>query len=595
MSEVLAAATTSPSRGRVGAVRRAGRRALLAIRVVMAVALLSGLGSLPFIPQAEHTVLGLLFSTVPGVPVSIALGTIAFVMSVRARSLRDAGWSLFFVVLLVRLPTALGVGAPIYGWTYKHLGVIDYIQQYGSVTSGVDIYSGWPGAFSAVAWFSTLTGASALTIAQWFIVAANIALVGAVVALGRAFGMTRMQSVVAGFVAHVANWVGQDYLSPQAVAFLLGLAVLVLLLRSRRWPGLGWLALPLFAAITVTHQLTPVWLTLAVLALGVLGRVRPRYIGVLFAVMVAAYVFWNRDSLSSFTLLGEIDPLANASTTVSGTGSIGQAVTSLAARLLTATLWATAGIVVLANVFGRRARRLSFYRPQRAMTLAAAALAFSPFVLLFAQNYGGEALFRVFLYSIPGCALLLARPVERLLMAGTTPAGSRVTFGSLLRSVTAVLVTLGLGLASSQASYGAWFSGVASPAAVTAGEELLRTMPVPSLIVSPVPVGPGRMVAQYAAQAAIDPLYDSSFSTWEGWLGSDFEDPDATAQLTTDLAASDRPVYLFITAQMTDYSDYLGLYPDGALARFSAQVRSDPRWEVIVDDPAVHVYRLRRE
>ena len=37
-----------------------------------------------------------------------------------------------------------------------------------------------------------------------------------------------------------------------------------------------------------------------------------------------------------------------------------------------------------------------------------AVLAFSPFVILGAQSYGGEAIYRVYLFSAPWCALLIA-------------------------------------------------------------------------------------------------------------------------------------------------------------------------------------------
>jgi hypothetical protein len=47
----------------------------------------------------------------------------------------------------------------------------------------------------------------------------------------------------------------------------------------------------------------------------------------------------------------------------------------------------------------------------------AIALAFSPFAVLGAQNYGGEAIYRVFLFSSPWCALLIAEGLTDLVKA----------------------------------------------------------------------------------------------------------------------------------------------------------------------------------
>ena len=43
-----------------------------------------------------------------------------------------------------------------------------------------------------------------------------------------------------------------------------------------------------------------------------------------------------------------------------------------------------------------------------------AVLAFSPFVVILVQAYGGEAIYRVFLFSAPWCALLIAGMLAKL-------------------------------------------------------------------------------------------------------------------------------------------------------------------------------------
>ena len=592
VAERPAVAASAPA-ARHGEAHRAsgGRRALAHVtpaRLVALVAVAVCLVSLPAVPEARHTTLGLLFSSVPGVPLSIALSAVAAVLALRGERTSDRVLALAASLACLRLPTALGTAEPIYGWTYKHLGVIDYIQQHGSVASGVDIYGGWPGAFSAVAWVSTVTGTTPLALAQWFAVGVQAFAVVAVFSLARGLGQTHRQAFVAAFLAQALGWVGQDYLSPQAVGWVLALGVLVLLVHSRRRPALGLLAVLPFAAVVVTHQLTPYWLVIAALALGALGVVRPRWLGIVFALAAGGWLLLHTADLGSSSLFSGVDPVANAKTASTGVGSAGQTVSSIAARGTAVGLWLLGAAVALHGIVAGRAGRTDpRAAARRQHVLVAAVLAFAPFGLLAGQNYGGEALFRVYLYSVPGCVVLVAPLVTRLLSLPATTVRRRAT------ALLAGLLVVGASLASAQAYYGGWFANVVQTRAVEVGSELLRTMPVPARLLSPVPVGPGRMVGEYVAQAAVDPLYDASMTTWEGWLGEPFDDPAVERDLTSDLVFEGEPTYLLLTQQMRDYSDFYGLYPDGALDRLAAQLDADDRWARTVDDGGVQLWVLQ--
>jgi hypothetical protein len=569
---------------------RSRARLVTASRLLMTIAVVVAAVSIPAIPRAAPTTLGLLFAGVPGVPISIALAGLAFVLALRAGAVADAWVATIVSVLCMRLPIALGAGAPLYSWTYKHLGVIDWIQHHGHVATGVDIYSGWPGVFAAIAWFSTVTGMSTTVIAQWFEVGVNLALVGAVGSLARAFGSTRLTAVTAAFVVGVANWVGQDYLSPQAVSFLLGIVVVTLLVRSRTRPVLGWLSVPLFGAIAVSHQLTPYWLIAVALAFGVIGAARPRWIGIVFGLIAAAMVVANLGLVEQFTSGSAFDPVANAQTITAGTGSVGQTVTSLAARALTVAVWGSAFVAV---VVGLRPDRFGGTRARRWNTLRLAILTFAPFALLFGQSYGGEAIFRVFLYSLPGSALLLAPVVVRCVRAGRSASGTGVVLGGRLALAGSAIAVVLASMLSAQATYGAWFANLVTPQSLSISTDLLRTMPVPSQVISPIGAGAGRMTEQYVAQARIDPGYDSTMDTWAGWAGQSFRNPAVETKLTSDLQQSDRPVYMLFTQQMIDDSAYNGTYPAGSIERFASQIGSDSRWESVVAAHGVELFRLK--
>ena len=90
------------------------------------------------------------------------------------------------------------------------------------------------------------------------------------------------------------------------------------------------------------------------------------------------------------------DPITNGSGSAGTHHAGAQATTALIVRVLAACMWllALAAIVRRHRTLGRVA--------------IPGALAFSPFLILGAQSYGGEAIYRVYLFSAPWCALLIA-------------------------------------------------------------------------------------------------------------------------------------------------------------------------------------------
>ncbi|SFS00709.1 hypothetical protein SAMN04487846_1402 [Microbacterium sp. cf046] len=542
--------------------------------------------AMPTLYHAEWNLFGLVPAGSPLFPISIALVTIAFCVAIAFGATRTAGISLVATVLMMRLPTAVSTDAPLYSWTYKHFGPIDYIQRYGSVDITADIYHNWPGAFSFIAWVNTITGSETIVIAQWFAVGSQLAFTAAVYFLARTYGFTAPTALVAAFGAHVANWVAQDYLSPQAIAFALGIVVVALVLASQRTKAASWVAVAIFAAIVVTHQLTPYWLLAAVLLLTLLGRVRPRYIVLVFAAIAIGYLLLHLEVVSQFGQLLKFDFLSNiltpsARNEVLGDPSVGQVVNSWAARAITAVVWVSAVAVI--------AVRLIRQRGQWREILVPAVVAFSPGLILLGQGYGGEALFRVYLYSIPGCMLILAPVLTRILRGG-------LARGRRTAQLAATAVLTLVALASIQTAYGGWFANLVTPESVRLTTEVLSEEDPSTLTIGVAPGAPGRIVAEYVDFVRANQQFDSGIdmwlTSWPGWEDEEFADPRRVARLTDSLVWEQRPALVIITEQMRAYSTYYGTLPDGALDRFQRILDNDPRWVLSYESDETLVYRL---
>ncbi|MEV7934116.1 hypothetical protein [Curtobacterium sp. NPDC089185] len=366
------------------------------------------------------------------------------------------------VLVVVAYGTANLVAAePRPPWVFKHIAVTAYIQQHGSVDPTIDIYNRWPGFFSMSAFLGAATGTADPSDPVRYVEVSFALLDGALVfGIARALGLRGRWAVTAAVLFSAANWVGQDYYSPQALAFALFLAaVLVVLttlrrapnalgrglvggvsrvLRARRAPVVPAVApaprtatvtavvlvVLLQAVITASHQLTPFVLVAALVPLVLVGVVRPWWIALPVGAAPLLYLLPNLDYVQEkFGLTTGFDPVSNVTA-----ASTSIAIPSLATTLQSRGVLALTALVAVVALVGL-VRSVRAGHAQRALLVLW--LAACPVVLVLGQSYGGEGKFRVVLFSAPFLAIAAVHALHgrRLRLAAT---GALVTVTALL-------------------------------------------------------------------------------------------------------------------------------------------------------------------
>jgi hypothetical protein len=612
LANVLHAAGADHARGPVPAadIAKAREMAVFAVMVaVLAAAMLLWRAALPTIDPNRMTDLGLVSILPPAFHLSLLLLCTGFAWQVAYRRVNGVVPYLYLVSLVVILHATppLVYGTLRYSWAWKHLGIVDYIQRHGEVDPSAPFlaaYHNWPGLFVVTAWIADLLGARAMDLAsavQFTPVVLNTALLAAFVWLLQLFTHDKRLLLTASWIFVVANWIGQDYFSPQGVTFLLYVVLLGLFLgplrrsestfavrrprllnvlgpiacpaglkprRVGQLPGVlsALLALAIILVIVVTHQLTPLLVILSACTLVALGWIVPSYLAFTL-VAEAVWLLWGAAPFVYLQLHSEI----------AAVGDLSEATSKLASAALVSSdrawvVWAgrmLSAMIVLAGLYGGLRRLLWGY-----WDLTAVALLLSPAPLL-AVAYGGESVFRVYLFSLPFLAFFAAA------VFFPSPHCGRPAIVFPVISAACMLSSVGLLIANDGKDREYRFT----PDEVAASEWLYSTAPAGSLLIEGARSYPSQFL-NYENFSYL-PISEESAGTKERIVN----DPEGVlARWMSNPRWTD--AYLILTRSQRAYLEAGGYMRPGDFARIENALLASPRFRVVHASPNVRVFKL---
>ncbi len=361
-------------------------------------------------------------------------------------------WSLLVLAFVLHGTLPAAESTPRFGAAYAVSGFSDYVGRTGQTLPRLDARMSWPALFSAAGMTAQAMRVPTTWFLRWTPLVLNLAYLFPLKALANSALRSPRARWAALAIFLAADWIDQDYFSPQGVGLLLFLAVIVIAVRAfggrelHPWPvpavmrwrwvnGLGTritellrlpldavtgelepepttarsrfgllaLALVFVGAIVVSHQITPVALTLVLFGLTVIGRTRLKSLFLVVAVLVFAWLSWEARAYwqghlgKIFGSFGNISSTFNASVTkrVHGT-SFGRQLVQRSRIAAGGLTWAgaLAGFWVL------------WWRGRTYWTILILGLA--PIAVAGAVTYGGEVVLRVLLFSLVPAAILTA-------------------------------------------------------------------------------------------------------------------------------------------------------------------------------------------
>jgi hypothetical protein len=353
---------------------------------------------------------------------------------------------------------------------YLHAGFVQYIGQHGKTLPHLDLRMSWAGFFAGVAMASRAMGVSPTWFIRWAPLVSNLAYLIPLKVIADANLRSRRARWAALWFFLAANWIGQDYFSPQGMNLFLYLAVIAVVCRAFGADEPAWtpahrlaqsrfgrstthfatrtLRLPsdirsteatqltlsvanrlllfvltlvvVFASIS-SHQLTPVMIGVMAAALAVIGRTRLRALWMLVAAGVTAWMsffaitYWKGHASTLFGGVGNVGGTLNQNVNGRLHGSSSRLVVLDSRIVFALVIWTVA---VFGFVHALRRGRSHW-------TLLA--LFVCPFAVLLGQSYGGEAVLRVLLFTLPPASILVASLLDDPVPALRRDARYRVT------------------------------------------------------------------------------------------------------------------------------------------------------------------------
>ena len=388
---------------------------------------------------------------------------------------------------------------------WLHVGFTNYVADTGGLLPAFDARFSWPSFFTGMAILERVAGiSSAQVFLLWWPVILNLLYLPFIYRIANEFLHSTGKAWIAAALFPMVNWVGQDYFSPQSIAFLLYLAYIYVLVgplgahdrplwapRARRrderhdsvqavrsggaaGPGhgigfyLGILVI-LMAAMTTGHQLTPLMAVLSALVLAIAGRTRVRGMIPVVALMAGGWIcygtaaFWSGHKGMLFGGLGDVQANIGTSVVQRVAGSASHQHVVDMRLLAAAVVW---GLALLGAIA---------WRQTRGDRTAVALLFVAAFGMILGGNYGGEGMLRVYLFSLPAAVCLMAALIASL---------PRIWHGQLAL-ICALLVLTPVFLV---ARWGNEIYEMTRPGELTAVNELYRIATPGSSLVNVVPM-----------------------------------------------------------------------------------------------------------
>ncbi len=506
------------------------------------------------------------------------------------------------LLVIVYGTIALSTSTIRYPWAYKHVGVARLLDETGRLHPDFDIYNNFSGFFGVVALVRGATGVDPTSYAAWAqLVGEGFVLLAVGYLVHRVTRSVRV-AYLAVVIYVLTNWVGQNYFAAQTLASFLALVALGMIWswfrRERPTPagdghtgGAGGRARTdaaltarrrvavsaVLLGLLMAHPLTPIVVIGAVVVAVTVGWVRDRWLllGLSTVVLVWVARSFSYFAAQDFDLGFGGSPAANAAgNTDLSLAPAEAALISEVTRYYSAAVWLLAALGGLVACWAKRRIGLLVV------------LAMIPFGIPLVQSYGGEAIYRVYLYSLPLMAALIAWGV---VSSAPVVRRDRLPQPTVLASVLCLCLAAGFIVVH----YGRERVNQVDPSEVAMDAYVGETIAGPAILAQFRAGYPAQSVARYAEFQVTD-TYTPYITEMLG-PHTALPPPSALDDVADDLVElTPGTAYVVVSPGMIDEIAVVGTFPVASTAEASRFLLSNPRFKLVARIDDTYLFEVLR-
>ena len=232
------------------------------------------------------------------------------------------------------------------------------------------------------------------------------------------------------------------------------------------------------------------------------------------------------------------------------------------------------------GVWGATAICVLSYRRRLGVVAIPAILAAGPLSFILVSNYEGEGIYRVFLFSSPWCALIIAKrlaDLSRLPMLRWTAVGFWALFAAL-----------GSGQAQ---TFGMYPMIQVQRGEISASAYFLDHAPPKAVLILAAANFPSRLNGRYVLHSGTGTQNDLSLDEIPAFDGNGLKSISSKSLARTVTNLGGGVGYLVVAPSMESYNEYYDIFTPGTLSPLAARLKTSVYWKIWYENDGTVIFR----
>lgn len=353
--------------------------------------------------------------------ISLGILLVAFLLSVKWQMNKIKFLIILLLIMYIFLTPTLIEGTPRFRSSYKVYGFVDYINRNGHIDPQILWYHNWPGAFMSMSILSDIIDPNHNSLFwMYFPFIIQIMYFFPMYILLKSLFQDEKKIWLGIWIFYILDFINQDYMSPQAIAYLFYLIILSIIVKTVNSNSIinnnsfilnnnsfKVISILIFSSLVITHMITSMLVIFIFFFLALFSIISKKnsiippiykftFLGIMIFVswtIYGAFTYFKSHLLEFFEKSYKIDLIFSQ--------NLEQRISGSPAHLIISKLMILSALIAIGMAI--TGIIISYYRKDK-ISFANKNMLVIVFAILIIESgssYGGEMIMRVFLFFLP--------------------------------------------------------------------------------------------------------------------------------------------------------------------------------------------------